>query len=83
MKIYNEDMTKILNEKDIDLVSGYLKADTIEIGMAKEIKEEGHYEYGEPDEKGVRTAIYMIDILPKIAEPILENINIYIPYMQE
>lgn len=85
MKIFNEQKTQeILNP---DLSRGYLINAQRQIGttMAQAaIPETGHYVYGEENGDGIKSVVgYVIDT-PKVheraAEPIYEDIRIYVPY---
>lgn len=88
MKIYNEDKTQILDEKDIDLTNGYLVDDTLEIKHeeVKAVVEQSHYETIKEYDNGGKDVIKVIDVegveyKPEYTETI--NIKVYKPITQE
>ena len=88
MKIYNEDKTKQLNEKDIDLDKGCLKNDKIvtHVEEVKAVNEKGHYEIITEYENGGKEARWVVDeegteYVP--AHDIEELVQIYVPYTEE
>jgi hypothetical protein len=84
MKIFNE--TKTMEIQNPDLEKGYLINDEIKTGETvaiAEVKETGHYELEKEYPNGGKDMRWVVDVpyvASKPSEPILEKIQIYIPF---
>lgn len=87
-KVYNENKTTILTEKDYDLNLGYFKDDIIinHIPEVKEVKEVSHLEVIKEYPNGGKDVETVVDVpgvrgIPAHDEE--EQILIYVPYTEE
>lgn len=83
MRIYNEEKTIELNEKDLDFEKGYLKKDTLEVTIPaiEGVEEIGHYETLKEYSNGGKDVKWITDVpgLEKQEEQhIKEDIQVYI-----
>lgn len=88
MKIYNENKTQELNEKELDLEKGYLRAEKLFIAHHEAIEaQEAVYQERIVEEEGGGISIYKYlqapEVKAKKAYDEYEDIQVYIPYTEE